>query len=666
KALYHAEAILAATPPDHPLYEMYKSIHSYALLAAPNEESPVSHDEIINHAREEVERAKAARDPNWGRKVLRLCNLLYARFEKNLEARDDNISGQKRLTDDLDLEHAFTDWKKVATAGLRSIPSPPSVRFRAALKWADVACREGRYKSAVEAYKVAMSLAPRVSLARRRGALSDDSTSAVEAAPGEENELALHAFSLASDAAAAAIEKGSIDSAIEFLEQARSLLWRDALALPTDLESLEQINPELANHLVEVLIEQEQHHPSDDTGPIVSPTSPLLKPSSLKAPWMTAAEEKTRLEGTPDDRWNSIVGTVRAAEAGFSNFMRPWSLESLRAEDAHVPVGPVVILNSSYIRCDAIVLVSTSEPVLVPLEAVTKGELERLAAQLVTGVRQLGEGTVTGFEFDKAVLEPVLKTLWEKVVSPVLEKLEEVAVGRNVGWIPTGAFTWLPVHAASLVAREAIVRERDDRTEEEEGIRHTRIDYASKYTSYYATSLQSLLRPPVSHGGPSNMLIISDQPARRAPLLGGVVTSIQALRAQLGSKSDDGRDKQGQKMVNLQSFEGPGSAVPGAIIRALQPPTRADNESDDAHDANNAVDAIHFSCSTFCDALRPSNSSWRVADGGVVRVSDLFGPTRAGGPSEGKLRLPQELMSPEAALQFAGVRSVIGQIWNTK
>ncbi|KAG8752432.1 hypothetical protein FRC14_007041 [Serendipita sp. 396] len=615
--------------------------------------------------------------------MLRLCNLRYLRYEENMEAREE--AGENKLAEDLDLEHVLGDWRKIATAGLRTVPSPPSVRFRAALKWANVSCLEGRYKSAVEAYKIAMSLAPRVSLARRKG-MVDENFDMVEAPQGEENELLLNTFSLASDAAAAAIHRGQLETAIEFIEQSRELLWKDALGLPSDLDRLETTNPSLASHLSEVLEELEQ---SINRG---SPGSPIARPD-VRAPWLTAPREKVKSEGSADDRWNSIVGTVRASEAGFQNFLRPWSLDSLREEDAPVPVGPVVLLNSSYLRCDAIILVSTNEPVLVPLEQTSKADLERLAAQVITGVKELEEGAATGFQFDKAVMEPVLKELWERVVSPILKKLDEVAFsgGKHVGLVPTGAFTWLPLHAASAIRNGKSRKGSDSGGDEEGGATPLRPDPLSRYSFYYSTTLQSLLHRPRSKStNSSRVLVVSDQPSRRASLLGGIVTSIQALKSQLSSNATDGAEDPVRSNIHIESLEGPAVAVPDAIFKALRPAPVL-YESGEETDAPEGVDAVHLSCPTFCDALRPASSSWRVADGSSIRISDLFtawfysrrhdAPTlpefvfssttshRIDGPAtagSGAVRLPQELMTPEAALQFAGVKGVIGQLWNAK
>jgi hypothetical protein len=72
-------------------------------------------DQAINWAREEAEKAAAARDPGWGKLMLKLANLQYTRFEKGIEeGRRSSISAGGGLTGDLDLEHAMNAWRKVA------------------------------------------------------------------------------------------------------------------------------------------------------------------------------------------------------------------------------------------------------------------------------------------------------------------------------------------------------------------------------------------------------------------------------------------------------------------------------------------------------------------------------------------------------------------------
>lgn len=216
-SIAHAEAILAATPPD-------RNVQENTFVCATSRRTGKGACRYIawRYYRACTRRLNAPRRSEIHAGVYRCSDL--ATFYTLVTSRT-------CYKQDLDLEHALDHWRGIATAGLRTVPSPPSVRFHAALKWADVSCGDGRYKSAVEAYKIAMSLAPRVSLARRRDAINGD-FDMIEAAPGEGNELLLNTFSLASDAAAAAIERGQPETAIEFLEQARTLLSRDAHGIP--------------------------------------------------------------------------------------------------------------------------------------------------------------------------------------------------------------------------------------------------------------------------------------------------------------------------------------------------------------------------------------------------------------------------------------------------
>jgi len=136
------------------------------------------------------------------------------------------------LTGDRGLEHAMSGWRKVATgpssgtkgaAGFGSqetVPLPPlSVRMRASLKWADSACWHGKLKPVVEAYKAVLELAPPAAIARITPHVTK----------GKDNELAPHTLSLASGAAAAAIQLNQPETAVELLEQARNALWAQEL-----------------------------------------------------------------------------------------------------------------------------------------------------------------------------------------------------------------------------------------------------------------------------------------------------------------------------------------------------------------------------------------------------------------------------------------------------
>ncbi|KAJ7692917.1 hypothetical protein B0H17DRAFT_852124, partial [Mycena rosella] len=89
--------------------------------------------------------------------------------------------------------------------------------------------------------------------------------------------------------------------------------------------------------------------------------------------------------------------------------------------------GPVVILNSHKDSCDGIIILNpTSEPVHVPLPNVTLDMLQSYQC-----------------------FADILTWLWSYVITPVYEVLELHGIHNGrLWWLPTGAFTGLPLHAS--------------------------------------------------------------------------------------------------------------------------------------------------------------------------------------------------------------------------
>jgi len=692
-AIVHAEAVLHATSKDHPLYDMYYSIYAYAVGAASESGLDIDIDQAINQAREEVEHATAARDPRWGRLMLRLAHLQYTRFESveggQGQGRRSSVGAGGGLTGDLDLEHAMNAWKKVASgggggpsSGSAVSPLALSVRMRAALRWTDAACRHGRMRAAVEAYKVLLDLAPRAAIAgvtphvakeKGKGRGKDNDNDNADADAG--HELALHTLSLASDAAAAAIQLNQLETAVEFLEQARNALWAQVLGLPSEVDKLERVNRHLAKHVRELAFEQER-------GSNASPRSPISKPQLyLHIPNKTPTKTKTKTKTDLEDRWEAALGTVRAAEEGFGGFMRPWKFETIK--DGLPLDGIIVFLNCSRLRCDAIVLTASGHLHAVPLSNRTNQTiLEDLTKTFIQGSRDISEGRITGSDFDRDVLGPISSHLWEAVVRPVTESLGQqqqqmTLCPRRIWWIPTGAFTWLPIHAAAPPLKMMSESGGSDALGlEPEPIIPT--DWASSY----AVTLRSLLRP--LHGAAQkamlqtsptrHILAIGAQPARRTTsLLGGVGTSVQCLKNHVT----------GMDNVDLVALEGPAQATFTNICRSLKP-------------AEHAVDVLHISLPVQVDPVRLPNSAWVGADGGHIRLADVLAITTSGrdtmpefafiaGPS---LRFVEddddddgdeidgnrmdtvpptvdgrEFLTMAGAMQFSGVGSVVGALW---
>ncbi|KAJ7189524.1 CHAT domain-containing protein [Mycena pura] len=131
------------------------------------------------------------------------------------------------------------------------------------------------------------------------------------------------------------------------------------------------------------------------------------------------------------NRRNDLIEAIRK-QPDFEYFLlpKPYNVLSKASQG-----GPVIILNSHNDGCDAIIILSSAEPVHVLLD-VTLKELEsqkRVLQQL------LGQSFYA-----------LLTWLWTGVVSPIYKMLEihNIHDGR-LWWLPTGVFTGLPLHACA-------------------------------------------------------------------------------------------------------------------------------------------------------------------------------------------------------------------------
>jgi hypothetical protein len=180
-------------------------------------------------------------------------------------------------------------------------------------------------------------------------------------------------------------------------------------------------------------------------------------------------QDGSMMPGTPDrstqdvDRrmalareWDELVEQVRALE-GFEDFLRPPRLESLlpAAEG-----GPVVILNVSRWRCDALVVTKSGVEV-VELPNLTQDDvLAKAQAYLdAVGARQW-EAERGGKRRDitvaasgvEAALDDCLRWMWDAFAKTVLDHLGYLTMPTDrwprLWWCPTGPLTLLPIHAA--------------------------------------------------------------------------------------------------------------------------------------------------------------------------------------------------------------------------
>lgn len=279
----------------------------------------------------------------------------------------------------------------------RRLATDPAVQVRArvtaAWQWANTALSRDRLAEARRAFDLAVTMLRRT--APRQVTHAD-----------RERQLA-SLSGLARDAAACALQAGEPVDALRLLEHGRGVLLSHALDARTELTGL---RPDLAERFVAL-------------------RTALDRPEG--AGFSASADAGPELPGENRHAlaadWDALIDEIRA-QPGFATFLRPPPVDDLIAATARH--GPVVVLNISGLRCDALLI---------------GGGIRVLPLRLT-----LDEVTQRALRFRAAVAERVDETLeWlrTEVTGPVLDALDPPP-GSRLWWVPTGPLTTLPLHAA--------------------------------------------------------------------------------------------------------------------------------------------------------------------------------------------------------------------------
>ncbi|KAJ6564813.1 CHAT domain-containing protein [Mycena capillaripes] len=295
----------------------------------------------------------------------------------------------------------------------RSLEIPaikPVLSWNSAIEWASLA-RENQSPQCLTAYKHAFALLPEIILVGSSLSVHQYTTKSINISEAT------------SDAISACIDYCDLKLAVEILEQGLATRFQHMLQLKTK-----------ADDLPEPYKEQFQELSSE------------LYAGLAADPAKVASKRNTLLE------------KIRVS-SGFQNFLRPMSYDNISWACRN---GPVIILNAHSRHCDAIILRRPrAEPVDIPLPEVTLEILEQQRSTLLNVLQRCNVrtrevessrlfGMREGFSSKSTAehFEDILNWLWKSVVSPLLQVMESDAEER-IWWCLTGAFTGLPVRAAS-------------------------------------------------------------------------------------------------------------------------------------------------------------------------------------------------------------------------
>lgn len=461
--------------------------------------------------------------------------------------------------------------------------APAMIRAQAARDWGQAAALTGDVAEAVNGFSAAVTLLDRVAL---KGLQRGD----------QERNLGRFA-ALACDAAAWAIQAGKPERAVELLEQGRGILLAQALDQRARYHDLRRVAPDLADRLAYLDDTLEHLPPADD---------PLRAADAVLG---------RRRQDHADER-EAVLARIRT-RPGFADFLKPPTFSTLRQAASH---GPVVIVNVSGYRCDALI-VTTGGVQVIPLTGLTGADVVTSMAAFMVNLRE-GE-TIAG----------TLAWLWDTVAGPLMPVLEAACAGPayagqagprpRIWWCPTGPLTFVPLHAAG---------------------RHDQA--GGSVLDHFVSSYTPTLR----------LLIQARDPA-------------------------PGRDGDGRPLVVALPHTPGQPALPGADIEA-DDFIRQFSPADELRRADATVEAVgralgqspplaHFACHGTQDVTDPSSGHLLLHDGslGITRIAGLrldsaeLAFLSACETVTGGIQLSDEVITLAAAFRLAGYRHVIGTLW---
>ncbi|MFI5953111.1 CHAT domain-containing protein [Cryptosporangium sp. NPDC051539] len=297
----------------------------------------------------------------------------------------------------------------------------PSIRAKAAGAWASLAVTAKDWRQAVAGCATAVDLLRQV---------------APRSLDRQDQEYRLDTLSrLGTLAAASCLQTGEVERALELWEQGRGVILGQLLDARTDLTDLAAKHPEKAAEFTRARDEFDTVTvtATDDASAGLAASS--VVGSGTPGPGRRDGDRRHALEA----RFTSLVAEIRELP-DFARFLLPPTVDDLRQAAGQ---GPIVAVNVSEVRCDALIL-TTAGVQLLPLPDLTEEAVRDQALALLSAREH----------DDEAGLANVLGWLWDVLAGPVLESLgirDAPAAGApwpRVWWCLSGLLSFLPVHAA--------------------------------------------------------------------------------------------------------------------------------------------------------------------------------------------------------------------------
>ncbi|KAG2413389.1 hypothetical protein HFD88_002578 [Aspergillus terreus] len=435
---------------------------------------------------------------------------------------------------------------------------------------------------------------------------------------------------LASEAAAVALNAHRTPLvALGFLEQGRALLAASLEEMRTDILELQERCPQLAREFIHL---RDQLEP-----PVDLDAASLLLSDENEKKGQSFEQAQADARHKAASNFDRLVAEIRQ-QPGMNDFLLPPSTADMQTAARK---GPIVLVNVSDYRCDAI-LIEQHRIRSLPLPTLHNVDVKKRA--------QSG---------DLASLD-TLGWLWTTIAHPILHALglsQPPSANDDwphIWWIPTGFLTKFALHAAG---------------------RYKHVSGGSG-TGGVVTSYESVLDRAMSSYSSSVKAIIHGR--RRA-----------AATSPSTTLTPGGATTTPQKQALLVAIEHTLGASPlpfaAEEIRTLHPlcasmgltpisSTGGDRGAVQTHLPRCKI--FHFAGHGYTDTFDPSKSHLRLRDGQVLCVADLLAMNiRGSSPflaylsacGTGRIRddrFVDESIHLISGFQLAGFRHVIGTLWD--
>jgi hypothetical protein len=428
---------------------------------------------------------------------------------------------------------------------------------------------------------------------------------------------------------------------LELLERGRGVLWSRALHIRDP--QLQDVPPELASELGNLLHNMEGNQRSQST----QESTHLTMVPSMKL--SNRYEQNARIL--------QLIQEIRTI-SGFEDFMRnPSSGAPVDVASFH----PVVVLVAARNACHALVIQNEKEPPIpLLLLAIKMSDLQRIAfgskvarwrGKTGDGEDATSEREMVGRRLGRGSSRSDLQQLWTAVVKPVIVELglqvrihlsdhcyidgvlvqKKTAGARpRVHWCPTGAFTFIPLHAAGIYDGPISTQE-------------CCADYmVSSYTPTLAALSRAQEKAKTFSAEHSKLLLVAAQHSN-LPYLPNISLEMTAVAAIANSAH-----------ISVDESCASGSATTASVTECLT-----------------GANLIHIACHGIQDPRDALASGFGLADGRLtvsqlmkIKHNDLFFAfLSACETAKGDQDQPDQTVHLAAAMLFAGFKSIVATMW---